>query len=1057
MRTSLGWVVAEQDAQRATRETPPVGLQPVVGVMVVHEPGEWFTETLDSLAAQDYPHLRWLVLVTGAEDEVRTGELRSRVLGALPEAVVRSVRGNPGFGPLANQVLRLVEGNAGYFCFLHDDVALAPDAITTLVAELVRSNAGAAGPKLLDWYDPTVLQSVGLAADGLGEIDPVVEPGEKDQEQHDAVRDVFLVPGACLMVRADLFREIDGFAPDIAFFGEDLDLCWRVHLSGARVLVVPDARVRHRSAIVERTGWTHSATERARNRIRTVVTLSSRYRLPLIVLRIVLFSILRIPVGVFTGSYRESLAALRASFGVVFDARYVIARRAEVRPYRRVPSSEIHDLQVRGSAPFVAWLRRRRASRGGSWTNVETGGASTLRRNALILVALVATFLLGSRDVFTRGLAPVGEFLPLRPGSESPGALFGEYLGGWWHAGFGQAAAPPTGLALLGLAGVAFLWQLGALQTVSTLGAVLVGWAGVWSLVGRDEKSSARLAATAAYGASVVPYAALGAGRWSVLLVYAAAPWLLVGLQTFERRPGSVARVAAALSLLLAGVVAFVPGFLVVAILVSFVWCASGLLGSAPLRTAVASFGLVAGSTVAAVLLNVPWTLTLAGDRWLEAVAGVRPEEEFARGLARVVRLDDGAMLLGHLGPVSLFVPLVAILAVRGTRLAAAFRGLGLTVVALALLVGVDAAVVPGPFVDPLLLVVVVALGVAVSAGALGAEWSSHERGASPFTVRALGSLAIAAGLVAATPVVVATVDGRWSQPETTLAQLLGQLPPGERDGDFAVAFVGRRDVVPTTGHRLAPGVSVAVAADGEITLRDFWQPRDDRLMRRLDDALTAAIDGSTLRSGRLLAPLSVRFVVVAFDEDDVEVRDLALRLGEQLDFRRTYSANDLVILENLAWIPSLAVLDEDTALLSRSADDASLLAGRLAVSRHLPRSGVISSRPAFVEAATVHLAVAYSDRLALVVSGVRVQPRIAFGSTTAFDTPIPGIGVVDFATPITHRLLVVVQAVAWLAVLVVATDALRYRRRVARVAVEPVRLESLDIDAGASIRVGEA
>lgn len=1047
--------MAEQHAQRATRDTPAVGLQPVVGVMVVHEPGSWFAETLGSLAAQDYPHLRWLVLVTGAEDEERTAAIRARVLGSLPDAVVRSVRGNPGFGPLASQVLRLVEGNAGYFCFLHDDVALEPDAITTLVAELVRSNAGAAGPKLVDWDDPTVLQSVGLAADGLGEIDPVIEPGEKDQEQHDAVRDVFLVPSVCLMVRADLFREIGGFAPDIAFFGEDLDLCWRVHLSGARVLVVPDARVRHRSAIVERTGWTNSATERARNRVRTVVTLSSRYRLPLIVLRIVLFAILRLPIGVFTGTYRESLAALRATVGVVLDARYVFARRAEVRPYRRVPSSEIHDLQVRGSAPVVAWLRRRRASRGGSWTTVETGDASTLRRNALALIALVATFLVGSRDVFTRGLAPVGEFLPLRSGSETPGALFGEYLGGWWHAGFGQAAAPPTGLALLGLAGVVFLWQLGALQTVSTIGAVLVGWAGVWSLVGRESRSSARLAATAAYGASVVPYAALGAGRWSVLLVYATAPWLLVGLGAFERRPASVARVGASLALLLAGVAAFVPGFLVVAVIVAVVWSASGLLGSAPLRTAAATVALATGCAVAAIALNAPWTFTLAGDRWLEAVAGVRPEEEGVRGLARVVRLDDGALLLGHLAPLLLLVPVLAILAVRGPRLVAAFRGLGLTVISLSLLVGLDAAVVPGPFVDPLLLVVAVALGVAVSAGALAAEWSSHERGSAPAAIRLLGSLAIAVGLVAATPAVVATADGRWSQPETTLAQLLAQLPPGDVDGDFAVAFVGRRDVVPTTGHRLAPGVSVAVAADGEITLRDFWQPRDDRLMRRLDDALTSAIDGSTLRAGRLLAPLSVRYVVAAFEEGDEEVRDLALRLGEQLDFRRTYSANDLVILENLAWIPSLAVLDEGTALLSRSADDASLLAGRLGVSRHLPRSGVISSRPSFVETSTVHLAVAYSDRLGLVVSGVRVQPRIAFGATTAFDSPVPGIAVVDYATPITHRLLVALQALAWLGTLVVATDALRYRRRVARVAHEPVRLEAVDPDADASIRIG--
>ena len=36
----------------------------VVSVMVVHEPGDWFDETLGALAAQDYPNLRSLFLLT---------------------------------------------------------------------------------------------------------------------------------------------------------------------------------------------------------------------------------------------------------------------------------------------------------------------------------------------------------------------------------------------------------------------------------------------------------------------------------------------------------------------------------------------------------------------------------------------------------------------------------------------------------------------------------------------------------------------------------------------------------------------------------------------------------------------------------------------------------------------------------------------------------------------------------------------------------------------------------------------------------------------------------
>ena len=102
-----------------------------------------------------------------------------------------------GSAPAANEVMRLVEGENGFFCFLHDDVALEPDAIRLLVEELYRSNAGIVGPKLVEWDRPQVLQHVGFAVDRFGETDPIVEPGETDQEQHDAVRDVFALPSAC--------------------------------------------------------------------------------------------------------------------------------------------------------------------------------------------------------------------------------------------------------------------------------------------------------------------------------------------------------------------------------------------------------------------------------------------------------------------------------------------------------------------------------------------------------------------------------------------------------------------------------------------------------------------------------------------------------------------------------------------------------------------------------------------------------------------------------------------------------------------------------------------
>ena len=207
--------------------------------------GSDFAEVVAGLVGQDYESLQYLFFLVGPDDEVRQA-YESHIAQHLPLAAVRKVEGNPGYVPTQNAAARLVEGDNGLFLFLHDDVCLASNAVSELVTELSRSNAAVVGPKLVQWDDPSLLQHVGMGVDRCGEIDPIVLPGEKDQQQHDAVADVFCLPSACLLVRSDLFRTLGSFHPGITFGGEEIDLCWRVHLTGGRVVVVPSAVSRHR-------------------------------------------------------------------------------------------------------------------------------------------------------------------------------------------------------------------------------------------------------------------------------------------------------------------------------------------------------------------------------------------------------------------------------------------------------------------------------------------------------------------------------------------------------------------------------------------------------------------------------------------------------------------------------------------------------------------------------------------------------------------------------------------------------------------------------------------
>ncbi|MFO7591588.1 MAG: glycosyltransferase family 2 protein, partial [Acidimicrobiia bacterium] len=227
--------------------SPGAGAPPVVAVMVTCNPGPFLEEALAALVAQDYPALTVLVVDAGSRVDVSP-----RIAAVAPSAFVRRLDESPGFAAAANEVLAAAD-RAAFLLVCHDDVVLDPDAVQVMVGEAYRSNAAIVGPKLVNADDPRVLLEVGRAIDRLGGSHTGIEPGELDQEQHDGVRDVFYVPSVAMLVRADLFRELEGFDPETSPGSEDLDLCWRARLAGARVMVAPDARGRHHEAAMQRT------------------------------------------------------------------------------------------------------------------------------------------------------------------------------------------------------------------------------------------------------------------------------------------------------------------------------------------------------------------------------------------------------------------------------------------------------------------------------------------------------------------------------------------------------------------------------------------------------------------------------------------------------------------------------------------------------------------------------------------------------------------------------------------------------------------------------------
>ena len=1020
---------------------------PVVASMVVYQPGPWFVESLQALAAQTYPQLQTLFLVVDTHDGDGEGidtDLTELIHSVLPQAVVRHIEGNPGFGLVSNEVARLVDGEGGFFCLLHDDVALEPEAIERLIEETYRSNAGLVGPKLVEWDDPTILQSVGLNVDRIGEVEPLIGDNEKDQEQHDSVRDVFALSSACLLIRSDLFRELGGFNRQIDFFGEELDLCWRAHLSGARVLIVPAAKARHRNGIDSRATNVERTSAQARNRVRTVVTLSGGLQLPFVMLQMLVASVVQVVAGIFGGGFTAALASLRASLAVIIDLPYVLRRRSEVRPLRLVAASEIHDLQVSGSARFSSFVRRRsRRIQQASLAQKDRKDAVKHQRFVTnVFIAIIAFVLLGSRSFVLHGVSRIGEFLPMRAVSESPRALVTSFVSGWTQGGFGSAGSNSSGYVLMALAGAISFGRTGALQTALIIGTVFVGAFGMWKVPTGYFSLRARAIGMAMYVAVPLPYVALSKGRLSDLLVYAALPWVL---RLFVRaelglRGAKQTQLLATAVLFAAVVFAFVPTFLAIVVWVAIAWIIGGFIAQANLRQAIAVGRIVVALVVGALVLNAPWVSQFANAQWMDHFIGNQAASVQRVGFTQLARFDGGLLRFGVIA-LGLYIPVfVSVVVTRSNTFIWATRSLSLVVLTGMLIVAIDANVVNIAAPSFGQLSAIVACGLALGAGALASFVFDDELTLAYRWWKPVVACAVVASFVGALPAVSMAVGGSWNQSKTAIADLYTQMQDNPPEGDYNVVYVGRSEVLPVSSLRVSDEVAFAVADDGELTMRDRWVKPND-LSSNVESALHAIIWRETVRGGRLLAPLAVRYVVVPQidgGESTIEKplplpEDLLAALSTQLDFRRVYLASDLVIYENMAWVPSLSILDDNSSALSKQAGDEVLLSSELKSTMPIARVGDVASVATEVGASTVHLAVPFSNQLRLDVAGADVQPRVAFGGTTAFDVSDGGPATLKYNTPISQYLFIVVQSLLWLLVMVAVFDIGRIQRRISQ------------------------
>ena len=165
---------------------------------------------------------------------------------------VLAFKENHGFAGGYNLAIKTLE-EYKYIVLLNSDVEVTENWIAPL-KEYIYANPDVAAcqPKLKSYTNKEMFEYAGAAG---GFIDKygypfcrgrVFDTTEKDSGQYDGTpKDIFWATGAALMVERESYLAVGGLDPEFFAHMEEIDLCWRLHLQGKRVVVVSESVAYH--------------------------------------------------------------------------------------------------------------------------------------------------------------------------------------------------------------------------------------------------------------------------------------------------------------------------------------------------------------------------------------------------------------------------------------------------------------------------------------------------------------------------------------------------------------------------------------------------------------------------------------------------------------------------------------------------------------------------------------------------------------------------------------------------------------------------------------------
>ncbi|MFI8300378.1 glycosyltransferase [Streptomyces nigra] len=906
-------------AQHDAAATPEFPRHVVTAVLVSHDGARWLPDALAGLLSQERPVQFAVAADTGSADQSaqlltdalgddrvlhlarRTGfgqavEEANRTAPVLTPDELTYLKRPSGWDPVtrtwrddAYDLPELPHGEpVQWLWLLHDDSAPEPDALAQLLRvvenehELGRGDdIAVVGPKLRGWYDRRALLEVGVTIANSGRRWTGLDRREQDQGQHDHVRPVLSVSTAGMLVRRDVFEELGGFDRHLPLMRDDVDLCWRATAAGHRVLIAPEAVVRHAEAAsrerravdcVGRTAASPHKVDKA-GAVYTLLVNTRSAALPWVLLRLVVGTVLRTLAYLVGKVPGQALDEIRGLMGTLLRPERIIAGRrrrgapvidkGELRALFPPPGATVRATVEQAASSLVGRSDPEVASGAGRHGSaIESGPGddadfleieqfARLKRVArkpapVLFLVLLLVSLIACRELLGGGALAGGALLPA---PADVGELWSHYVDAWHPVGAGGTASAPPYLAIVATLASLLLGSTGLAVTVLLVGSVpLAGLSAYFASRPLVESRLLRAWAAVVYAFLPAATGALAGGRIGTAVLAVLLPLIAragiaaSGLANASGTRGSW-RATWAYALLLTVTTAFTP----------IVWPIALVLGIALLalrRTDITAYGLRFLAQLGVPLLVLaPWSLTLLPFGFFQ-------EAGLDYGASSASALDllnaspggpgtvDGLMLVG--------IVLAALAALLRSE-----RQLGIRTAWAVALLGLVFAVLSNrsAWAGPATLVYGLALLAAALLGADGARARVAEQSFGwRQPVAALVAFAAAAGpFLLAAGWMIRGADGPVERRDPV--QVPAFVAEESRTSDQARTLVLDSDSPARVGYVLVRG-SGARLGDAELALADGENTRLDKIVANL-------VAGSGADQADQLGSFAVRYVLV--------------------------------------------------------------------------------------------------------------------------------------------------------------------------------------------------